>query len=278
MSGDGEIQGRVEVDGLRIVFRRKGNGPPVVFLHGYVGDGSRTWRRQIEDLSDEFTVVAWDAPGSGLSSDPPESFRLPDYADCFAGFVDALGLGRVHLVGLSFGGGLALEIHRRHPTVSKSLVLASAYAGWAGSLPSEVVEERLQQVLQLADLPSEQFARAVMPTMFSASAPTNLVDGFAASVSEFHPVGLRVMALSFAEADLRAALPLVDVPTLLLYGDADVRAPLSVAEAIHAGIATSRLVVLPGVGHVSNIEAPERFNAELRAFFRWVEGWAGSAC
>src|SRR3990172_7735773 len=142
----------IEVAGLRIAFERAGAGPPLVLLHGVLGD-SREWRRQLDDLSDEFTVVAWDAPGCGRSADPPETFRLPEYADCLAGFVDALNLGRPHVLGLSFGGGLALELYRRHPAVPMTLVLASAYAGWAGSLPAEVVEQHLQQWLREADLP-----------------------------------------------------------------------------------------------------------------------------
>lgn len=258
---------QLEVEGLRIAYERAGEGPPLVLLHGFVGD-SREWRRQIDGLSDEFTVVAWDAPGSGASSDPPESFRMPDYADCLAGFVDALGLGRSHVVGLSFGGGLALELYRRHPAIPKTLVLASAYAGWAGSLPPEVVEQRLRQSLQSAELPPDQFVRAMIPTLFSESAPAERVDQFAAIMSRFHPAGFRAMARSLAEADLRDVLPRIDVPTLLLYGDKDVRAPLNVAENLHAAIPMSRLVVMPGVGHMNHIEAAERFNAEVRAFLR----------
>lgn len=256
---------QLEVEGLRIAYERAGEGPPIVLLHGFVGD-SREWRRQIDGLSDEFTVVAWDAPGSGRSSDPPESFRMPDYADCLAGFVDALGLGRPHVAGLSFGGGLALELYRRHPTIPMTLVLAAAYAGWAGSLPPEVVEQRLRQSLQLADRPPDQFVRAMIPTLFSESASAERVDEFAAIMSEFHPAGFRAMARSLAEADLRDVLPRIDVPTLLLYGDKDVRAPLNVAEDLHAAIPTSRLVVMPGVGHMSSLEAAERFNAEVRSF------------
>src|SRR5206468_77464 len=127
------------------------------------------------------------------------------------------------------------------------LVLAGAYAGWAGSLPPEVVEQRLQQALELADLTPDQLVQALVPTMFSELAPADLVKGFAASLSEFHPVGLRAMARSFAEADLRDVLPRIEVPTLLLYGDKDVRAPLNGAEALHAAIPGSRLVVLTGV-------------------------------
>jgi pimeloyl-ACP methyl ester carboxylesterase len=260
---------QIEVEGLRIAYERSGTGPPMVLLHGYVGD-RRCWRLQIEDLSDEFTVVAWDAPGFGSSADPPESFSLADYADSLAAFVAALGLERPHVIGLSFGGGLALELYHRHPATPKTLVLASAYAGWAGSLPADAVEQRLQQALRLADLPPDELVSAVVPTLFSASTPADLVDEFARSVAEFHPVGLRATARAFAEADLRDVLSRIDVPTLLLYGDQDVRAPLNVAEDLHARIPNSTLVVMAGVGHVSNMEAAERFNAEVRAFLRSV--------
>lgn len=82
----------IDVDGLGIAYERAGAGPPLVLVHGYVGDGPTTWRHQVEGLCDEFTVVAWDAPGAGGSSDPPESFGMAGYADCLAGFVEELGL------------------------------------------------------------------------------------------------------------------------------------------------------------------------------------------
>lgn len=76
------------------------------------------------------------------------------------------------------------------------------------------------------------------------------------------------MLRSFAVADLRDVLVTIAVPTLLLYGDLDVRAPLPVAEDLHARIPGSRLVVLPGVGHDANMEAPETFNDAVRTFLR----------
>ena len=75
----------VEVDGLRIAFERTGHGPPLLLLHGFVGDAVGTWKHQLDTLSDEFTVVAWDAPVPASRQRP--SFRLPDYAECLAGFV-----------------------------------------------------------------------------------------------------------------------------------------------------------------------------------------------
>jgi pimeloyl-ACP methyl ester carboxylesterase len=257
---------RVAVGGLEIAYERRGEGPPLVLLHGYVGDGPSTWGPQLDALSDAFTVVAWDTPGAGASADPPESFTLADYADVLAAFIDALRLERPHVAGLSWGGGLALELARRHPGLPRSLVLASAYAGWAGSLPPAEVERRLQQVLDLADLPADRFAGAVLPTLFSPGTPPERMAASAAGVAAFHPAGLRAMARAFAAADLRDALPGIAMPALLVYGDLDVRAPLAVAEQLRHGLPAARLVVLPGVGHLVTLEAPERLQAEMRAF------------
>jgi pimeloyl-ACP methyl ester carboxylesterase len=266
----GDLPG-VEVGGLRVAYRQAGQGPPLVLLHGGLGD-SREWRRQLDGLAEEFTVVAWDAPGCGGSSDPPGTFRLPDYADCLAGFIQVLELGRPHVGGLSWGGGLALELYRRHPQVPRSLVLASAYAGWAGSLPPEVIAERLDRALREADLPPAQWVPGWLPGLFTEQAPAELVEEALAMMLDVRPAGMRPMLQGFAEADLRDVLPRIQVPTLLLYGDADRRSPPeAVARDLHASIPGSRLVVLPGVGHQSDMEAPERFNAEVRGFLRSVQ-------
>jgi len=256
----------IEVEGLRIAYERVGVGPPLVLAHGFVGDGRSTWCSQLDDLSDEFTVVAWDAPGAGRSAVPPEWFRMSDYADCFVTFVRALSLERPHLIGLSFGGALVLEVFRKDPTIPRTLVLASAYAGWAGSMSPEAVEERLQRCLRLAELPPEQFADAMMPSMFSPSTPAEAVARFVASVRGFNRAGFLAMTWSSAEADLRDMLASVNVPTLLLYGDEDVRAPHGIAEALHSAIPASTLIVMSGVGHLSPVEAPDLFNHHVRNF------------
>src|SRR5688572_8149234 len=97
----------IDVDGMRIAYRRQGSGPLIVLLHGGLAD-SREWRRQVEDLSADFTVIAWDAPGCGKSSEPPDDWMMPDYAQCLASFMRKLGLESPHLLGLSWGSGLAL--------------------------------------------------------------------------------------------------------------------------------------------------------------------------
>jgi pimeloyl-ACP methyl ester carboxylesterase len=258
---------QIELDGLRIGYQRAGDGPPLVLLHGYVGDGTATWRPQIEGLSDEFTVVAWDAPGAGRSSDPPDQFGMAGYADCLRAFIEGLHLDRPHVAGLSFGAALALEFCHRHPTVARSLILAGAHAGWAGSLPAEVVDQRLSQALALADVSSDQFVATLLPTMFAERTPSELVDEFGVAMRVFHPAGFRALALASAE-NLRDALPRVNVPTLLVYGKQDARAPLTVAEDLHTAIPGSLLVVLPGAGHLCNLDAADEFNGAVRRFLR----------
>ena len=95
-----------------------------MLLHGAMGD-SREWHLQLDGLADDFTVVAWDAPGCGGSFDPPGDFGLEGYADSLAAFISCLGLDTPHVMGLSFGSALALELFRRHPDLVRSLVLVS---------------------------------------------------------------------------------------------------------------------------------------------------------
>jgi pimeloyl-ACP methyl ester carboxylesterase len=259
--------GVVEVDGLRIAYARQGRGDPVVLVHGYVGDGPATWRPQLEGLSDEFDVIALDLPGAGGSDDPPESFGMAGFAGAVAGFVSALGLRRPHLVGLSFGGATVIELCRRHQGVASTITLVGAYAGWGGSLPETEVRRRLDQALELSSLAPEALLEALLPTMFAASADPEVVDAFAASLASFHPVGLRAMARACRE-DLTDVLPTIGTPSLVVYGAQDTRAPADVAAALHQAIAGSRLVELPGAGHVCNIDAAAHFDATLRQFLR----------
>lgn len=252
----------VAVHGLRIAYRAAGSGPPVVLLHGGLVD-SRAWTHELGALADGFRVVAWDAPGCGQSSDPAPSFALSDYADVVAGLIEALGLGPSHVVGLSFGGGLALELYRRHAPLVASLVLVSAYAGWAGSPPEEV-EERRQRAERNARRPPEEWVDEFLATLFDDSTPADIVARTREIMIDSRPEGMLPMLQGFAEADLRDVLGDVSVPTLLLYGQDDRRSPRPVAQALAAAIPRSRLVFVPGVGHEVNAEAPDAFEAHPR--------------
>jgi pimeloyl-ACP methyl ester carboxylesterase len=260
-----------QINGLQIGYERAGAGPPLVLLHGILAD-SRIWRPQLAGLSDQFAVIAWDAPGAGQSSDPADSFGLADWADCLAGLLDALKVDRAHILGLSWGGVLAQEFYRRHPARVWSLILADTYAGWKGSLPEAVCRERLETCLREANLPPNEFVPNWLPSLLTAAAPPELAADVAAIMSDFHPVGYRLAALALADSDERDLLGQIRVPTLLVWGEGDLRSPLPVAEQFHAAIPGARLVTIPGAGHLSNREQPDRFNAAVRGFCQSVAG------
>ncbi len=257
---------RADVNGLSVTYERNGEGPPLVLLHGVLSD-SRVWSKQLLYLSDEFTVVAWDAPGAGQSSDPPEPFAMADWADCLVGLMDAIGIERAHILGHSWGGILAQEFYRQHPARTRSLILADTYAGWKGSLPESVYEERLAAVLREASMPASEFVPKWIPGLLSDAASDELRVELAAIMSDFHPVGYRLM-IQTADSDTRDLLPTIRVPTLLVWGEEDRRAPLTVAHQLRDAIPGAKLAIIPGAGHESNLERPARFNAEVRGFCR----------
>ena len=260
---------RTRHSGLQLAYVTAGGGPPVVLVHGGMSD-HRVWEDQIRLLSPDYTVVAWDAPGGGGSDDPPADFAMADYARSLAAVIDHAGTGPAHIVGHSFGGGLALALHAERPDCVLSLTLIGAYAGWKGSLGETEARTRLQGVLDSLSQAPGGLAETFLPTLFAREPSPEVLELIRTVMGDFRPSAAATMAVAFAEADLTPHLPEIHVPTLVLCGEKDVRAPRPVGEALHAAIPGSRLVVIEGVGHEVHHEAPERLARELRAFFPQV--------
>ena len=254
---------RAEVGGLSIAYRQAGHGPALVLLHGFLFD-SRAWRPQLESLSTDFTVIAWDAPGAGESGDPPETFRLADWADCLAGLLDAAGVESADVAGVSWGGILAQELYRGNPS-------AFARSRWPAPTPAGA-RRSVRRAPKSGWRPA--FAtRRVTPMRSSRSTcrrcsasrrPRRCATSWPTSSPASTPPASGSMARASAQADMRELLSRIRAPTLLVWGEEDARSPLSVAHELHAAIAGSRLAVIPGAGHLSNFDAPARFNAEVR--------------
>ena len=256
----------VRANGLEIAYERVGAGPPLVLAHGAAEDG-RAWRPQLDALGDELTVVAWDEPGAGRSSDVPASFGLADYAACLAALIEALALGPAHLAGLSWGGTVVLELYRHRPDLVATLILVDTYAGWKGSLPEDEVRDRIEGVRQMLAAPAEDFD-PTLPGLFAGDPPAEAVALLEQVAADVRPASLGVALEVMAQADLRDVLPAIAVPTLLIWGEHDVRSPLRVARQFEQAIPDATLVVIPDCGHVSNLERPDRFNAAVREFCR----------
>jgi pimeloyl-ACP methyl ester carboxylesterase len=254
------------VDGLEIAYERVGEGPPLVLVHGAAVD-SRMWGPQLVALADEFTVVAWDEPGAGRSSDVPRDFGLADYAICLAAVIGALDLGPAHVAGLSWGGTVAQELYRHHPELVATLLLVDTYAGWKGSLPDEEVRGRVEGVRQMLAAADHSFD-PTLPGLFAGDPPAEFVPLMGAMAADVRPDSMRTALLVMAETDQRDLLPRIAVPTLLIWGEQDARSPLSVARQFENAVPDAKLVVIPGAGHVSNLEQPELFNDAVREFCR----------
>jgi pimeloyl-ACP methyl ester carboxylesterase len=256
------VQGSVAVNGLEVAYRRAGDGPPLVLLHGAASDG-RLWQPQLEGLADEFTVVAWDEPGAGESSDIPTDFDLPGYADCLAALIEHLELGAAHVAGLSWGGTVALELYRRRPELVATLVMIDSYAGWKGSLPEEEVRARVEGTRQALAAPSFD---PTLPGLFAGDPPAEFLSLLEEVGAAVRPHTFKVQLSVMAEADLNDVLPTIAVPTLLVWGELDARSPLAVAHQFERAIPNASLVVIPECGHVSNLEQPDQVNAAVREF------------
>ena len=256
------------VRGLEIGYESAGDGPPLVLVHGAASD-ARVWQPQLAGLADEFTVVAWDEPGAGRSSDVPPGFRLDDYAECLAALIQELSLGPAHVVGLSWGGTVVLELYRLHPELVATLVLADTYAGWKGSLSAAEVQARVARLSRALEVPADEFDTArVLPGWFAGDPPADLAPLLEEMAAAVRPASVGAALSVMAEADQRHVLPGIDVPTLLVWGERDARSPLGVARQFEEAIPGSSLVVVPGAGHVSNLERPEVFNDAVRRFCR----------
>ncbi len=256
----------VRANGLEIAYERAGEGLPLVLVHGATVDG-RMWRPQLDALADELTVVAWDEPGAGGSSDVPAEFGLADYANCLAAVIEALALGPAHVAGLSWGGTVVLELYRHHPELVATLILVDTYAGWKGSLPEEEVRARVEGVRRVLAAPAEEFD-PTPPGLFAGDPPAEFVPLLGEMAAAVRRESLRAGMLVMAEADQRDLLPRITVPTLLIWGDQDARSPLGVARQFEQAIPDAKLVVIPGAGHVSNLERPEQFNETVCKFCR----------
>ncbi|WP_404386911.1 alpha/beta fold hydrolase [Knoellia locipacati] len=227
----------------------------------------RSWGPQLAGLGDELTVVAWDEPGVGRSSAVPAGFDLADFADALAAVIVHLGLGPVHLAGLSWGGTVVLECWRRHPDLVATLVLMDTYAGWKGSLSADEVDRRVEGVRAMLAAPAEDFD-PTLPGLFASDPTEDVVDLMSTVAGEVRPETLALELGIMAETDLSELLPRITVPTLLVWGEADARSPLEVAHRFAEEIPAAELVVVEGAGHLSNLEQPDRVNEAIRDFCR----------
>ena len=237
-----------------------GDGPTVVLLHAFPLD-PRMWRPQVEALSDRWPIVT---PDLDFTRHP----TMDAMADAVATGIDELGAGPVVLGGLSMGGYVAFALLRRRPELVRALVLADTRAG------ADSDEVRLRRTRQQAQVAEAGSAAPVVNAMLDALPGEHTKQHrpeVMATISELMAAATPERVTAALEAmkhrpDSTSDLARIAVPALVITGEQDSVSPPAIAEEMAAQLPDSRLALIARAGHLSNLEAPEKFNAELRQF------------
>lgn len=236
-------------------------GPLVLCLHG-IGSSSAAFAPQTGALAAAgHRVVAWDAPGYGRSADPDGDLTLDDYADTAAAVIRARAAD-AHVVGVSWGGVIALRLATRHPELVASLTVADSTPG-SGTSPEKAAAMRAR-VPELERLGPRAFAEERGPRLLSPDAPPELVRRVVDTMADsIRTPGYRQAAESMAATDLRGELADVTAPTLVLCGDQDRVTGPDASQVLAGGLHRTAYVIVKDAGHLANQERPEHFNAWL---------------
>lgn len=260
----------LEAGNTRIAWDDIGDGPAVVFLHAFPLN-RRMWAPQTSALADQWRCLTIDVRGFG-DSQPAPPFTVNRYADDVVAMLDAAGVDRAAVVGLSMGGYIAFALWRRAPARVRALVLADTRAGadapdTRGRRHELIALARSEGVTavverQLVGLlgKSTRERRPEIEQSVREIATTASVDGIVGALEAL-----------LARPDSTPTLATISVPTLVVTGEEDVLAPPTEARAMQAAITSSRLEVLARAGHLSNIERPGAFNAVVGEFLNAIE-------
>ena len=268
LAGPGEMR---QVAGWRLRMRDTGpgNAPAVILIHGF-GSSLETWDAWASALSAGHRVIRFDLPGSGLSwPDPRDDYRDARSLELIVVLMDQAGLQRASIVGHSIGGRLAWTFAARHPERVDKLVLIApdgfASPGFAYGQPAQVPS---MLALMRYVLPKPLLRMNLQPAYADRTALTDDV------VTRYHDLllapGARDAMLARMRqtvlVDPRPLLETIRAPTLLLWGESDAMIPVENSSAYLAALPQSRLVALPGVGHLPQEEAAAASLAAVSAF------------
>jgi pimeloyl-ACP methyl ester carboxylesterase len=264
----------VTLQGAPLYYETRGDGPPVLLIHAGVAD-SRMWDAQWETLSADYRLIRFDMRGWGRSTPLDGTFTHHDDVRLL---LDHLGIASAHVVGVSFGGRVALDFALAYPERVRSLILGAPSVGGSEAAPEvEAFGEQEDGYLEAGDLA----AATQLNVDFWVIGPVRAADEVDAAVREsvyamqqaafeivlpsnFEPRGLKPPAIG--------RLGEIRVPTLVLVGDADQPSAIEMARRAAAEIPGAQLIVRPNVGHMVTMERPLEADAHISTFltlYKW---------
>jgi 3-oxoadipate enol-lactonase len=251
----------------KTTYIQSGTGRPLVLLHGFPLSKAM-WRPQIEPLASVARVLVPDLPGFGGSKAFDGTPSVDAMADRVAEFLDALQIREpIILGGLSMGGYVTLAFARRHAARLRALILADTKA----DADDEAGKASRDKTILLArESGSAAVIDQMMPKVIGAATAARgpeIADEVRAIAAVQSPEAV-VDALRAVRdrPDSTPQLAAIVVPTLIVVGEQDTLTPPAKSEELRRRIRGAQLVVVPGAGHVANLENPEAFNAAVRTF------------
>jgi pimeloyl-ACP methyl ester carboxylesterase len=273
-----EIQFCMTPDGVQLAYARIGSGPPLVktgnwMTHLEFDFESPIWRGLFRELSRDRTLVRYDARGNGLSDRDVEDVSQELFVSDLESVVDAAGLERFALLGISQGCAVSIAYAVRHPERVSHLVLVGGYpVGWAKRARTAAEKEQGQAMLTLMRLGWGQenpTFRQLFTSQFIPGGTKEQADWFneLQRISTSPEDAVRCL-LAIGDADVSALLGQVSVPTLVMHARDDARVPFDQGRRLAAGIPGARFVPLASRNHLILEDEPAfpRFVQEIRAF------------
>src|SRR6185312_8029551 len=244
----------IDRDGVEIYYQAHGSGPAVLLSHGY-GATSRMWEGQVAAFADRYRIVAWDMRGHGQSGDPadPALYSHALTVGDMAAVLDACGIERAIIGGLSLGGVMSLAFHLAHPERVRALMLFDTGPGFRNP-------EARRQWNERAEARARELEEKGLPNS-GGGAETRLARHRSAQGLAGAARGM----LRMTDGSLIGSLPNIAVPTLVLVG-ADDRHFLAAADYMADKIPGAQKTVIPDAGHAANLDQPQAFNRAVAAF------------
>jgi pimeloyl-ACP methyl ester carboxylesterase len=267
------------VNGLSLFYEEVGEGTPLVFVHEFAGE-ARSWHLQVRFFARRYRTIAYNARGFPPSDVPedPKAYSQDQAVEDIRGLLDALGIQKAHICGLSMGGYATLHFGLRHPERALSLVVGGA--GY-GSVTGE--RERFRRDVEETARRFEQDGMKAVAEFYTKG-PTRVqfmdkdpagwqefYDMFCAQSAKGHALTMRgVQMMRPSVYELEAEMERLTVPTLIVTGDED-EPCLEPALFMKRKIRSSGLVVMPKAGHTVNLEDPDTFNRAVLDFLTAVD-------
>ncbi len=253
-----------EANGIEIGYDLSGEGPDLVLCHA-LGLDRTMWFGQVPEFAGRHRVLAWDARGHGDSTKAAGPYDFDLMARDLEGLLDALGIERAAVLGLSMGGHIAISFGSLFPERTSALLLCDTTA-WYGPEASRGFLERIDAVRKggLDPLLPAQAGRW-FTEQFRAAHPET-VERVMATLGRADEGGYIATLRALSELDQRPRLAVIECPTLVLVGRNDPVAPVRMAADLRDGIAGASLRVIEGAKHMAPVERPDQFNEAVLEF------------